>query len=59
MQKVLWIITIICSILGTLFFVLTVATSNGAPQQAAGASIALCLAVIPYVLSRAVSELKK
>jgi len=60
MQKVLWIITIIFSILGALVFVGTVASSNGAaPQIAAGAAMALCLAAIPYVISRAVSEIKK
>lgn len=59
MQKALWIITIIFSILGALVFVGTVASSNGAPQEAAGAAMALCLAVIPYVISRAVSEIKK
>ncbi|HPJ36692.1 MAG TPA: hypothetical protein PK358_17785 [Spirochaetota bacterium] len=59
MQKVLWILTIVFSILGALLFVGTIASSNGAPQEAAGSAMALCLAVIPYVLSRAVSEIKK
>jgi hypothetical protein len=36
---------------------MTFTTSEGAPQQAAGAAIAAAIAVIPYVFSRAVAEL--
>jgi len=59
MQKTLWILTIIFSVLGGLVFVGAVVSSNGAPQEAAGSAMALCLAVIPYVISRSVSEIKK
>lgn len=59
MQKVLWILTIVFSVFGGLIFVGTMKSANGAPQEAAGAAVSLCLAVIPYVISRAVSELKK
>lgn len=59
MVKVLWILTIIFSIIGAVLFAGAMSSANGAPQQAAGAAMALCFAVIPYVISRAVSELKK
>ncbi|HQP50264.1 MAG TPA: hypothetical protein PKX12_16180 [Spirochaetota bacterium] len=59
MQKVLWILTIVFSVIGALLFVGVLSSANGAPQEAAGAAMALCFSVIPYVISRAVSELKK
>ena len=36
-----------------------VASAQGAPQEAAAAAIAVDLAVIPYCLARAVSEMGK
>ena len=58
MIKVVWVIALISSILGCLAFVGGVVSATGAPQEAAAAGIALCLAVIPYVFARAISELK-
>ena len=59
MLRVLWVVTIICAAIGGFFFVSVIKSANGAPQEAAGAAMALCMAVIPYVISRAVSELNK
>lgn len=59
MKTTFWIIALISSIIAGLVFVVIVSTAKGAPQEAAGAAIALCIAVIPYVLARAVSELSK
>lgn len=39
---------------GAAFLVLTLVSSQSAPQQAAGAAIAIGLAVIPYVFARCV-----
>ena len=56
MQRILWLITVCGALLA--FLTLGVAmTENSAPKQAAAAGIALCFAVIPYVLSRAMAEL--
>ena len=56
MQRILWLITVCGALLA--FLTLGVAmTENSAPRQAAAAGIALCFAVIPYVLSRAMAEL--
>jgi hypothetical protein len=45
-----------CCVAGALLF-FAVAMPQSAPQQAAGAAIALGVAVIPYVFSRAVEKL--
>lgn len=45
--------TIIASIgvaISAIMLFLTLAASNGAPQEAAGAAIALCFVIIPYCL---------
>lgn len=47
------------AVLGGLVLVLSVVGSSGAPQQAAGAAIAVALAVIPYVLARANAESRR
>lgn len=60
MKKLFWIIAIIGVVIGCLSFGLTLLSVDiSAPQQAAGAAIALCWVVIPYCLARAVSELSK
>jgi hypothetical protein len=43
--------------LGIIEFVGTLSGASSAPQQAAGAAMAVCWAVIPYVIARAVSEI--
>lgn len=57
MRKFLWVVTVICSLLGALTAIFGIASANGAPQEAAVAAIAIAFAVIPYCLARAVSEL--
>ena len=46
------IVTFISSCLGGIVLVLSFASANGAPQEAAGAALAMALAVIPYVIMR-------
>ncbi|NDZ12024.1 hypothetical protein C7T35_15535 [Variovorax sp. WS11] len=50
----LYCLTLLASLAagGTLF--LTFASSGSAPQQAAGAAMAVAIAIIPYVFSRCV-----
>ena len=55
-MQVLWMCTIIGAVLGAIVLVLSFVSANGAPQEAAGAAIAVALAVIPYCLARAVQE---
>lgn len=49
-----WLCTLIGVAIGALQFAMTMTASAGAPQQAAGAAMALCFAVIPYVFTRAI-----
>lgn len=58
MVKFLWVITALaCIPSGALLLLALVA--QGAPQQAAGAAIAVAVAVIPYVFTRAVEGTMK
>jgi hypothetical protein len=51
-QKFLWLCTALGSLLGGVVLLISIASAKGAPQEAAGAAIALCLAVIPYCFAR-------
>jgi len=42
-----------------ILFIVVVKSASGAPQEAAGSAMALCLAVIPHVIALTASELKK
>jgi hypothetical protein len=54
-----WVITMIGACLGTLVLVLGFASAKGAPQEAASAALAVALAVIPYVFTRAVEGIQR
>jgi len=56
-MKVFWWLAIIGAVAGAFGLVATWA-ANGAPQQAAGAAIAVALAVLPYCLARAVEGIR-
>jgi len=58
MEKILWKITIVGSVLGLSTLFMTLMGASGAPQEAAGAAIAVALAVIPYCVARAFSEMQ-
>ena len=53
-----WIFTIIGAVLGGAYFLITLLGATSAPQQAAGAGMALCFVVIPYCLARAIEGLR-
>jgi ribosomal protein L40E len=50
----LWICTVLMACVAALFGFDAQVNAKSAPQQAAGAAIALCLAIIPYIFSRAI-----
>lgn len=56
MDCLVWGVTIIGSIVGLLQLGYTLASAETAPQQAAGAGIAIAFAVVPYCLARAVTS---
>lgn len=51
---ILFVFAGVGALLGAVTLMLTAMFSTGAPQQAAGAATAVALAVLPYVLARAV-----
>jgi hypothetical protein len=56
MRTLLWIFTLISSLIGG-FFLLSSFAEKAAPQQAAAAAIGVGFAVIPYCFARAVTWL--
>lgn len=50
--RICWIVTAVATTLGLLELLTALGEANGAPQEAAGAAIAVAFAVIPYVFSR-------
>lgn len=59
MTKFFWIMAIVGVVIALGQFVLALDSSQSAPQQAASAGLALCFAIIPYCLARAVSEIAR
>lgn len=57
MERILWILTILGVVIGSVIF-LQGLVDDSAPRQAAAAGLALCCAVLPYVLARSVREFK-
>jgi hypothetical protein len=55
--KILWLLPILGALAGGLTIVSTISLATSAPQQAAGYAMACALAVVPYVLVRAVMEM--
>jgi hypothetical protein len=59
MRELLWVLTILGSLIGGGFLVAALDGDNSAPQQAAGAGIAIAFGVLPYVCARAVDEMRR
>lgn len=57
MVKFLYVLTLLGAVVGAGDFLLGLVAANSAPQQAAGAAMALAWAVIPYVFARAAEKL--
>lgn len=51
-----WSVTQIGAFIGGMILLFAVPFASGAPQEAAGAAIAIACAVIPYCMARAVDE---
>lgn len=56
-EKFFWVLCGFGALTGAVQFFEAVSRAQSAPQQAAGAGMALCYAVIPYVLARVVEKL--
>ena len=53
-MRFFWLFTGIFAVIAAFILFGTLASAKGAPQEASGAAIALCCAVIPYVFTRAI-----
>lgn len=58
-MKFLWLLTFVGSFIGGLMNLFALFGSNTAPQEAAGAAMAVACAVIPYCMARSVAEMDK
>jgi ABC-type spermidine/putrescine transport system permease subunit II len=50
--KLCWVVTAVASAIGLLILFSALGNSNSAPQQAAGAGMAIACAAIPYIFTR-------
>jgi hypothetical protein len=57
MRIFFWVVSLLSGLAAGGMLLFTLTSSNGAPQEAAGAAIACGFAIIPYVFARAISEL--
>lgn len=49
-----WLVTLLATIAAVFVFVETLSLAKGAPQEAAGAAMAMTIAIIPYIFTRAI-----
>lgn len=59
LERLLWLATGLGALFGALQIALTSANATSAPQQAAGMAMAVAYAVVPYVLARALQEMRR
>jgi hypothetical protein len=57
--KICWVITAAAGLLASFVLAATAIVARGAPQQAAGAAMALGIVVIPYIVTKALDGLTK
>ncbi|MCF8534081.1 MAG: hypothetical protein K9G48_13820 [Reyranella sp.] len=50
----LWVCTMLASVVGGLVFAGGMLGAKSAPQEAAVAAMGLCIAIIPYIFTRAI-----
>jgi sugar phosphate permease len=53
-MRYVWLLPMFGSFIGGIDFLFSTLTADSAPKQAAGAGMALCWVVLPYVFARAV-----
>lgn len=58
MAKLMWIVTIIMSLIGAVLGFGGIHLATSAPQEAASAAMGLAFAVIPYCIAKAFTELR-
>ena len=58
LKTILWIVVALCAAYGMIEYFNMMSNAQSAPQQAAGAAMAMAVAVIPYVFVRAISKIE-
>lgn len=53
-ERICWVLALLSAGIGMIQLIVTFRTAESAPQQGAGAALAVALAVIPYCIARAV-----
>ena len=57
MKIFFWVISLLSAIGAGMLLFFTIMSSNGAPQEAAGAAMSCAVAIIPYIFARAFEKL--
>lgn len=57
MRAFCWILTMLGCVIGGIVLVTTLASSTGAPQEAAGGAVAVAFGALPYFFTRALEAL--
>lgn len=58
-MKILFVFSLLGALFGGIMLLSTFFSAESAPQQAAGAAIAIGLAVIPYCLARSLEKIQQ
>ncbi|MGC2493272.1 hypothetical protein [Candidatus Binatus sp.] len=58
-MRAVWILPLLGSLIAGFEFFNSLISATSAPQQAAGAAMAMCWAVLPYVFARAAEGLSQ
>lgn len=56
-MKFFFFLALLGTLIGSFILISTLMQAKGAPQEAAGAAIALCFGVLPYVFARCVEKM--
>jgi hypothetical protein len=59
LRKIFWILTLIATVLGGVYFALTIVRASNATQQIAGILQALGTALIPYIFTKSLEGLRQ
>ena len=58
-ERIAWSVALVLAVYGFAQFLFTLDAAESAPQQAAGAAMAACWAVIPYCFARAIQAIRR
>jgi lipid-A-disaccharide synthase-like uncharacterized protein len=56
MIRFFWGVSLLFGLIAGVYFIVGIERAAGAPDEASTAGIALCIAVIPYIVARGVAE---